>query len=481
MNQYKPKSISDFPRLDDVIDICKSNRTRLPYVVEFTGLPKAGKTTILRRTKRALQQLGLKCVTVSEAATTKIDDCYRSDLVLFNFICLFENIKCVLMESHRRDTTDVVLVDRGVYDSLVWIDWLTKSDSLPDIYKSTMLNIVKLNYLFSKTDLVVYINSNWKSYCTRFLLDSPVEQDPKMEEHNFDLLRESYKSAYASSKDYSGLMEVEEYDGELSDVSMNSRNPASHQVLLENWNTANELSINIVEKIMQNIIRSNVEYVASIRAANFKSEVILSLEKNDLSSIIKDYFSRDEDGKPVKKKPYDPPPAEYIQRDLVEKDSNYIQIVAGSFIRRHQEYMVLKHASTEKREQLRGRLSIIVSGHVEQSDSVLSEGETNAVKHCLYREIKEELDNILIYSAEPYMAIRTGDDIMGKRHLGIIYETVTFSDNIRVSDLPGAGAFESDLVWLNFDQLSERCSEFSEWSQQIINRMEKQNGSDDEI
>src|SRR4051812_49160488 len=85
-----------FPRLEEVRRLLRSRRVHLPYIIEITGLPKAGKTVLLRNLKRLFQQLGLQVAVAHEAATEKVPRIYRNDPFLFNILCTAENLTKVL-------------------------------------------------------------------------------------------------------------------------------------------------------------------------------------------------------------------------------------------------------------------------------------------------------------------------------------------------------------------------------------------------
>jgi predicted NUDIX family phosphoesterase len=168
---------------------------------------------------------------------------------------------------------------------------------------------------------------------------------------------------------------------------------------------------------------------------------------------------------------------QFVKRDEAEKDSSYLQIVAGAFIRRNDRLLILKHAESEKRAKLRGKFSILVTGHVEKMDQHLTTGAKDPVENCLFRELKEELTNIDWPKVRPRFALRIGNDEMGSRHLGLIYEIESISRSLGISGLPGAGDFEPEPRFWSLNEAQDRIDEFDDWSQDILRRLERDPGT----
>ncbi|MDB6006958.1 MAG: hypothetical protein JWR15_3945 [Prosthecobacter sp.] len=165
------------------------------------------------------------------------------------------------------------------------------------------------------------------------------------------------------------------------------------------------------------------------------------------------------------------PRVQYIERETAEKDSSVVQLVSAAYVINNNLFLVLKRSQQEKRLQLRGKLTLIVSGHVDYEDRGLSFGGKNEIENCLLREMSEELEYFDRPVIRPKFAFRIGDDQMGKRHLAIVYAVSTNSNRVQTTGLPGAGDFEGSAMWFSFSDLQHKIAEFDPWSARVIERL----------
>ena len=87
-----------------------------PFIVEFLGTPEAGKTTSVKMLRRSLEEKGYKVGLVRESAEIVPDiktGCSKGNIwmTLKTAQKLYEEIN---------NDRDIVLVDRGIVDSLAW-------------------------------------------------------------------------------------------------------------------------------------------------------------------------------------------------------------------------------------------------------------------------------------------------------------------------------------------------------------------------
>lgn len=155
---YKKQEVK---KLRDVFEI-------KPYVIEFTGTPRTGKTTLINNLKDFFGKGNFSVDVLSEFTTTsdykkniypKI--CHRARMDVNRYIA--KHILKELSTALGRDS-DIIIVDRSLYDRLVWVDRLYVSNGVSaqeyDEYKSKYLkeiedkiNIVIITYVDSITAL----------------------------------------------------------------------------------------------------------------------------------------------------------------------------------------------------------------------------------------------------------------------------------------------------------------------------------------
>jgi hypothetical protein len=124
---------------------------RRPLLVEFAGTPRAGKTTSIDRLSRLLDTQGCWVHRVEEQAR----DCpvrIKRD-PRFN---LWTASKTVVETIDACCSgADVILIDRGVFDALCWLDWYHRSGRLPTSDYERIDGWLRMQLLRDMIDLVV--------------------------------------------------------------------------------------------------------------------------------------------------------------------------------------------------------------------------------------------------------------------------------------------------------------------------------------
>lgn len=108
---------------------------KLPLVVEFAGSPKAGKTTNIDIVTHFFKRTSFKTWAPTEGASKRTPYYLRRDLVAFNAWALNYAISEILTAYHNVEEYDLVVLDRGPFDSLAWMRVLRDDGKLtPDEY-----------------------------------------------------------------------------------------------------------------------------------------------------------------------------------------------------------------------------------------------------------------------------------------------------------------------------------------------------------
>ena len=114
---------------------------RKPFIVEFTGTPEAGKTTVINRLCKELLQKGYKVKLYPESAENT-PEIFPKGCVESNLWRNFDTFKHVLEAPYLLEY-DIVIFDRGAIDRIFWI----YMDSIYDFDTATknapFMNIMK--------------------------------------------------------------------------------------------------------------------------------------------------------------------------------------------------------------------------------------------------------------------------------------------------------------------------------------------------
>lgn len=99
-----------------------------PYVIEFLGMPRAGKTTQIKLLKKYFESRGKKVHVISDRKRaaqmhTPVEETIALDLVMCA-LAIEEYFK-------HKDRVDVIIFDRGFNDSQIWFDIKGRLGEIP--------------------------------------------------------------------------------------------------------------------------------------------------------------------------------------------------------------------------------------------------------------------------------------------------------------------------------------------------------------
>src|SRR5262249_49384682 len=97
---------------------------RFPLGFEFSGSPKAGKSSIIGLVGLFFRRMGFRVSSPPEGASIETPPDLKDDLVSFNVWCGCYAIQNILARSHESDAADLLLLDRGLFDLTVWLEFL---------------------------------------------------------------------------------------------------------------------------------------------------------------------------------------------------------------------------------------------------------------------------------------------------------------------------------------------------------------------
>ena len=138
-------------RKEEVFKLKNVLSKKKPYVIEFTGTPRTGKTSLINNLKDFFKKKGFR-VCIIEEFTTSLK--YKTQIypTLKNKsknVVNTEIPKYVLkdLDDAINGKYDIIIVDRSLFDRLIWVDRLFLKKSMSDEeyneYKSTYIPLIK--------------------------------------------------------------------------------------------------------------------------------------------------------------------------------------------------------------------------------------------------------------------------------------------------------------------------------------------------
>jgi len=129
-----------------------------PYIIEFTGTPRTGKTTLINNLLDFFKKAGFKVSVIEEFTTSKK---YKKEIYpllkdKYKNIVNTEIPKYVLQELEEtiKENPDIIIIDRSLFDRLIWVDRLHIKNGMSDEeyndYKKKYIPLIK-----EKIDIII--------------------------------------------------------------------------------------------------------------------------------------------------------------------------------------------------------------------------------------------------------------------------------------------------------------------------------------
>src|SRR5439155_15897196 len=99
-----------------------ASTARRPIVLEFAGVPKAGKTTTLGQLQAFLKRCGFRTeVVVERASVCPIRDKKHANFNVWTACTTLANLLEKTQDPPRPDDPHILILDRGLFDSICWL------------------------------------------------------------------------------------------------------------------------------------------------------------------------------------------------------------------------------------------------------------------------------------------------------------------------------------------------------------------------
>jgi predicted NUDIX family phosphoesterase len=150
----------------------------------------------------------------------------------------------------------------------------------------------------------------------------------------------------------------------------------------------------------------------------------------------------------------------FLERPAAEVDPGHKQIIPYAVIRNGEFCFLLKRKPAQSEQRLHHKLSVGVGGHINPDEL---RGGSDAVEDGLTRELNEELHIPTGYQTRLIGLINDDTTEVGRVHLGVLFEVVSASPDVRVRE---TGKMEGS--WAPLEALKENYDSLETWSQIVF-------------
>lgn len=172
-DEYK-KLVKLHYRKQEIYKMIKVLNNKKPYVIEFTGTPRTGKTTLMNNLYDFFKKGGFNIITLEEFTTSKKykQEIYPKLKNEYVNVVNKEIPKYVLKELKETISTnpDIIIIDRSLFDRTIWLDRLYNKEGVSkeeyDNYLDEYIPIIKDNIdiiIATYTDSLTSLKRDYKA------------------------------------------------------------------------------------------------------------------------------------------------------------------------------------------------------------------------------------------------------------------------------------------------------------------------------
>ena len=126
------------------LDYQKSNPSARPVFVEFSGTPQSGKSTCIDIVSHFFRRVDFNVLAPTEGASKRTPYYLRNGLVAFNTWSASYALTHILEGLHHSDKYHLAILDRGLFDALVWFQLLKSDGEISPETCKTIQNFISL-------------------------------------------------------------------------------------------------------------------------------------------------------------------------------------------------------------------------------------------------------------------------------------------------------------------------------------------------
>ncbi|MBP5591540.1 hypothetical protein J6Y50_06795 [bacterium] len=389
MNTNERKNvISSLKNLADTVrDLKNNHRQKRPIIIEFSGSPKAGKTSCINSLELFLRRNDFKVQIIQERASV----CPVTDKQspMFNYWTALMSLSGLIgtLENKKNDI-DFLILDRGVFDSLCWFEWLVNTEKMEENDRDATEKFLLLDKFVKSIDIVfAFTVTPEKSIEREYAHLLTDKKGSIMNKKVLSQYSEAIRNTVEKKKEYFNVLEI--------DTSKKDQDQVGKEVT--------ELTL----KTLKDMLMERIGYFP-------KNEEIKDIfaDKNVISfSEIKDKI----------------PNISFDFRDIIEKNNEFIQpISVAIFLSKNKDKILVikknKNATSPDSPE-KGKDLIYIGGHSRLEDKTGSNTNDflSICKATLKREINEEIGISIALDRVNPVCLYTKSDDKSKQHMAICF------------------------------------------------------------
>ncbi len=374
-------------KLKELLDARAAKR---PLIIEFSGAPKAGKTRSISGLELFLKRNGIKVEVFTERAS--VAPIKSKGHLNFNVWVSCASLQGML-EALYRDL-DVFILDRGVFDALVWNEWLEMTGKITGEEARQVAQFFTMNRWTELVDLIFVLTCDPTVSIEREYADQlTTKRGTIMAEQTLkQLLQATDKTIKEHGAEFKRIVAV--------DTTNTRTRQGVAKITDEALKVLNEFLDEMICVVPINAIKGALPDAGFVSDPVVVSDFIRALEKEKT----------------------------FVPRSQAEQNPNYLQPIPCAMLRYDDKVLLLKRKKPG--HPLHDTYAVWAGGHVIQADD-----GREILLNTLNRELTEEvfIKEAFELNRSPVGLIRTNEDARASRHVAILYEITLKSENVALA------------------------------------------------
>ncbi|MDY3275702.1 MAG: NUDIX hydrolase [Agathobacter sp.] len=422
----------------EVKKLKETHRKRRPIVIEFSGSPKAGKTSCINSLRQFLKRNGFEVEIIQERASVCPVSDKRSPMFNVWTSCMSLAGLIGIIED-KKSTCDVIILDRGIFDALCWFEWLTSEGKMEKDFREKVQDFLLSSSLVGMIDIVFSFT---------------VEPEKSIEREYANLLTDQIGSIM-------NLKVLDEYRRAIDKTVKAKKKYFGSVIPIDTtYNPQDKVGNIVTTKTLETLSELLDEKIGYISVDEELRE-ILNRNRVGKTDILKKYLLN----------------LKFEKRLDVENNKNKMQpipILVLSDYSNEKIFVVKKKSesisgsSTEK-----NKLLLYVGGHTRKED-VLNGRRCDYLQTCrdaLQREVKEELGiSIALGEREPIYIVGVGEN--EEYHIAICYKYEIETEGLKLRldshELTQNKGSSKSGKFLPISEILDNKDELESWSVAIL-------------
>lgn len=375
------------------------HKARKPLVIEFSGVPKAGKTSTLNQVHGFLKRCGFRTeVVVERASVCPIRDKKHANFNIWTLCTTLAQILEKTQEPPRSDDPQILFLDRGLFDSICWLTMMERISRIRCEDREIIQRFLSVGD-WRKRISAVFV-----------MLASPSDA---MEREQGEL---PVMGSGGSIMNHEILNQIKEVNKECADRF--KRDFRIYQVNTSEGETKGDpkRTAEVVAELIVGLIEEHI------------AEEILSYPKDLVTEAFSDrnFISAERAGEYLRVVNQ----SDFKDRDQVEADESRVQALPIVVVRKADgDVLRLRRREKTSDKALHDKVVLWAGGHVRREDAV----NGDPLVRCAVRELEEEL-RLQIRPADlvPIGSIYFDNGGSTSKHVAIAYEWRATTNDVSV-------------------------------------------------